>query len=307
MHHSEILGARERMAVQPHLEALAGKYGLSDKQLASATPDNGAGLFGEDGFGFDDFLDLINPLQHIPVVSTAYRALTGDTIEPGARLAGGALFGGPIGLASALANTAFEEATGTDIGESVLALFGGGDDAGGDAPAGNGAPDIMLADDGAERPATIAALQAAASDDGSPVSRADTPPPHSADIPGLSQDQVALLLSSVGLSPEAVNTTTPVVSSASTAQAGAPVATEPARRAAAPTPEPAPVRPVAATNRDEVKPERAVWQPFAAGVDPADMPQEMISEAMAWALDKYESEFGVLNVKPRGQAHDSGA
>ena len=30
------------------------------------------------GFSFHDLLDTINPLQHLPVVSTIYRAITGD-------------------------------------------------------------------------------------------------------------------------------------------------------------------------------------------------------------------------------------
>ena len=45
-------------------------------------------LFGQDGFTFFDFLDIINPLQHIPVISTIYRSLTGDKIDPGSRIAG---------------------------------------------------------------------------------------------------------------------------------------------------------------------------------------------------------------------------
>ena len=45
-------------------------------------------LFGDDGFTFLDFLDIINPLQHIPVVSTIYRDLTGDTLDYGSRVAG---------------------------------------------------------------------------------------------------------------------------------------------------------------------------------------------------------------------------
>ncbi len=79
--------------------------------------------FGEDGFTFLDFLDIINPLQNIPVVSTLYRSLTGDTIDPASRLGGGALFGGPIGAILSLVNIVVNEGTGKDIGENVLALF----------------------------------------------------------------------------------------------------------------------------------------------------------------------------------------
>jgi len=35
--------------------------------------EESAPIFGEDGIGFDDLLDVINPLHHIPVVGTIYR------------------------------------------------------------------------------------------------------------------------------------------------------------------------------------------------------------------------------------------
>ena len=86
--------------------------------------DQSKDLFGQDGLTFGDLLDIINPLQHIPVISTIYRALTDDQIEPGSRLAGGALFGGGIGFASALFNAVLENDTGKDIGEHALAFVG---------------------------------------------------------------------------------------------------------------------------------------------------------------------------------------
>lgn len=88
-------------------------------------------LFGADGFNFLDLLDVINPLQHIPFVSTLYRALTGDTIAPASRVAGGALFGGPIGAAVSLVNSIVAEWSGKDLSDHVVAFFTGGD---GDAP-----------------------------------------------------------------------------------------------------------------------------------------------------------------------------
>ena len=81
--------------------------------------------WGEDGFTFGDLLDLINPLQHLPIISTLYRKFTGDEIAPGPRLLGGGLFGGVLGVASAAVGVAVEAATGKDIGEHVLALFDG--------------------------------------------------------------------------------------------------------------------------------------------------------------------------------------
>ena len=80
-------------------------------------------MFGEDGFGFDDFLDIINPLQHIPVISTLYREITGDEISAGARMVGGGIFGGGIGFAASVVNTAIETQTGKDLGDHVLAMF----------------------------------------------------------------------------------------------------------------------------------------------------------------------------------------
>ena len=54
--------------------------------------DEGFKLFGKDGFTFLDFLDIINPLQHFPVIGTLYRELTGDTFDPGSRVLGSTLF-----------------------------------------------------------------------------------------------------------------------------------------------------------------------------------------------------------------------
>lgn len=72
---------------------------------------------------FADLVDIINPLQHIPVVSNIYRAITGDEISAPARVAGSTLFFGPIGTAASLANLAVEEATGRDVGDHVVSMF----------------------------------------------------------------------------------------------------------------------------------------------------------------------------------------
>ncbi|MGE5517717.1 MAG: hypothetical protein ACM31D_18085 [Bacteroidota bacterium] len=91
---------------------------------------------GDDSPSFWDLLDVINPLQHIPVVSDIYRDMTGDKIGVGARLVGGTLFGGPIGLIASAVDCVVEESTGKDTGEHVLALFRDeGQSSPGDAPA----------------------------------------------------------------------------------------------------------------------------------------------------------------------------
>lgn len=80
-------------------------------------------MFGDDGPSFLDLVDVINPLQHIPVISTFYREATGDTLNPAPRIVGDTLFLGPIGLASSVANVWVEYETGKDIGDHVLAYF----------------------------------------------------------------------------------------------------------------------------------------------------------------------------------------
>ena len=73
--------------------------------------------------GFLSFLktiiDIINPLQHIPVINTIYRQITGDEISDVARIAGDTLYGGPIGTAVAIADVAVLNKTGKDIGGGV--------------------------------------------------------------------------------------------------------------------------------------------------------------------------------------------
>lgn len=86
-------------------------------------------------FKFSDLLDILNPLQHIPLVSDAYRAITGDEIRPFARVAGDMLYGGLLGGASAvmggvgaIADATLEQETGKDSGSTLIAaLFGPGE------------------------------------------------------------------------------------------------------------------------------------------------------------------------------------
>ena len=63
--------------------------------------------FGDDGLTSDD---MINPLQLIPILGSLYRKFTGDMIDPAMKIAGGALFGDPIGAAVSLAAVFVSEA-----------------------------------------------------------------------------------------------------------------------------------------------------------------------------------------------------
>ncbi|MDA0305923.1 MAG: hypothetical protein O3B76_06505 [Proteobacteria bacterium] len=87
--------------------------------------EDGFKMFGDDGFTFFDFLDIINPLQHIPVIGTLYRQITDDTLDPGSRVIGGTLFLGPVGTVASVANVLVDDATGKDVGEHFLAFFEG--------------------------------------------------------------------------------------------------------------------------------------------------------------------------------------
>ncbi len=93
---------------------------------------------------FWDVLDMINPLQHIPGVSTIYRAITGDEIAPLPRVVGDMLFGGPMGLIGAIANEVTRQDTGKDLGEHALAFLMPGEA----APAPETAPQIVWSDEG---------------------------------------------------------------------------------------------------------------------------------------------------------------
>ena len=79
-------------------------------------------------WSFWDFLDVINPLHHIPGVGTLYREITGDEIGNTARIIGGAIYGGAVGAAASIANVAVAEATGKDIGEHMIAFVQNKDD-----------------------------------------------------------------------------------------------------------------------------------------------------------------------------------
>jgi hypothetical protein len=62
---------------------------------------------------FSAFLAGLNPLHHVPVVGSFYRAATGESIPPVMRILGGGLFGGAIGLLSAAVLVAIQEALAT--------------------------------------------------------------------------------------------------------------------------------------------------------------------------------------------------
>lgn len=113
------------MAVGTEIATLPppGSAPAARNDLSPAPKKEGFALFGRDGLNFFDFLDIINPLQHIPVLSSVYRAITHDEISPAARMAGGGLFGGLIGLGAAIFNSILKDGTGKDMGEHLIAFL----------------------------------------------------------------------------------------------------------------------------------------------------------------------------------------
>ena len=76
----------------------------------------------DEPFGFGDLVDIVNPLQHIPVVSNLYRAVTGDNIRPSSDIIGKAIYGGLAGAASGLANVIIKHETGRNVMEHAVAM-----------------------------------------------------------------------------------------------------------------------------------------------------------------------------------------
>lgn len=72
---------------------------------------------------FQHILDVINPLQHLPIIGTIYRAATGERLDPVEKIGGSALYGGLWGAVTAVADVAFEAITGKSVEDTVMAWF----------------------------------------------------------------------------------------------------------------------------------------------------------------------------------------
>lgn len=98
--------------------AAAGKAGGKPELVSSLAETETPA---EEGFGFLDVVDMVNPLQHIPIVGSIYRNLTGDAIKPVSRIIGGAAFGGPLGAAAGAVNALVQMETGKDVTDNLVA------------------------------------------------------------------------------------------------------------------------------------------------------------------------------------------
>ncbi len=336
----ELMSPRERLAHNINMRARAADGGAAPPPSAHATAA-GDNFFGQDGLDFEDFLDMINPLQHLPLVSIAYREITGDEISAGARIVGDGLYGGPAGVFLGAMNAAMAEANdGKDLGAFALnsikgdepvsseAVVAANTDAAALGEVAPAAGEIEVAAvatpwvDPDKLPPEPAAIAPAAGGDPAaprrivPEAMQSGPEAKAAPMPELSEDQVALLLSSVGIADKTKSVPATAVPAAATSAAPAPAA-EPdeIERAVVATPIKRSAQRAAAPHSDETPrvglgpmkqtyiraPAGAKYAPHtpitedmrshmsrptvpASSADPA-----WISDAMAAALNKYRN------------------
>jgi hypothetical protein len=166
---------------------------------------------GDPEMSFNDFLDIINPLQHLPIVSTIYRAITGDTIKPTTRVMGDLLFGGPVGAAFGAVSAMVEDVSGSDPGAQMMAALGIGPS----TPAAVPATATASAAGGLIAEATTRPPEAAVATAAPPAKPAALA---AANMPQLSPASFDALIRSVGGQPAEAATAAPAP--ASTAAAG---------------------------------------------------------------------------------------
>ena len=199
---------------------------------------------------FDDLVDTLNPLQHIPVVSEIYRHVTGDRIGAPARVAGGTLYGGAIGAVASVLSLAISGNEEMGAGDVLLASLIGGDS--------EAAPQTLTAS--AENPATAEDASHAAAPD-APLTTASIAAQRPADAPARPAAP-APQAPMAKLSPEAFDA---LLNSFA---------------------DPAALRDATASLLDADEDEAVLLSSPAAGPSPADAGLVM---AMQQAMDKYEA------------------
>ncbi len=177
----------------------------SATHASAAAPSSGPSLWSHGSFSFKDLLDIVNPLQHLPVIGSIYRYLTGDEPSGGARIVGDALYGGPIGFGVGVVSTMLTDSKGEDLGEQMLAdVFGPrGDEAQPKTQLAQSATQASQAQAGAAAVAAMTAPGTAAN--AMPVSSADETP-----------EQATKLAAALYRSPPPVKTTPKAASAPAT-------------------------------------------------------------------------------------------
>lgn len=108
------------------LQQIQANFTRPSEHLISEQTTHDDSFWGKDGFTFGDIVDMFNPLHHLPVVSNLYHENAQDDICEGAKIIGGALFGGLIGgvagVFGSMANSAIRHETSQDVSEHLIAM-----------------------------------------------------------------------------------------------------------------------------------------------------------------------------------------
>jgi len=120
------LASSQGMSVySPQYHAMVSSPGsarIESVTSSAAKPADSSVKQDDEGF-FGHLLDVVNPLQHLPIIGTIYRAVTGDKMGPVEKIAGDTLYGGMWGAISSIADVAFEAITGKSFEDTALSLF----------------------------------------------------------------------------------------------------------------------------------------------------------------------------------------
>jgi hypothetical protein len=120
-----VLASVTAMSVySPQYHAMVSSPGSARTESVTSTAAKTAdgAVKADEGF-FHNLLDVINPLQHLPIIGTIYRAITGDKMGPVEKIAGDTLYGGMWGAITSIADVAFEGITGKSFEDTALSLF----------------------------------------------------------------------------------------------------------------------------------------------------------------------------------------
>jgi hypothetical protein len=232
----------------------------------------------ESDLSFWDLLDVVNPLQHIPIVGSVYRAVTGDEIAAPARIAGGMLYGGVVGLVASVTSLAVERESGRDPGGHLLAMLGMEP---GEAEGEAGTAVAALPQDAAgaasaegatvPAPAPVSVAQAAPATAAGGTQAVPSPGARMFALPPRGDQESGRVFP---LASRAVAMAPPTAEPASSAS-GAGVGSDPAPSSAAEVP--------AAADGTGAAGEPA-WPPEG----PTPLPRELVADAMMNALEKYQ-------------------
>jgi hypothetical protein len=96
---------------------------------AKSSEKNSEQIQADKEFNFEDFLDILNPLHHIPIVSEIYKNESDDKISNDAKAVGDIIYGGLtsglLGVLSAIGNALLKEETNKDLSEHIIDFASG--------------------------------------------------------------------------------------------------------------------------------------------------------------------------------------